>query len=108
MGSGRRNLTFLGGLDVWKEKLAQKSDFKVVRTWGKRARSWNDPEQLLEAMASISRLDSDTGPLQTYLTLSEIDARRPAGTEAVARNRAPACGTLSELRHLVSSLFRIS
>ncbi|RZU42997.1 hypothetical protein [Edaphobacter modestus] len=68
-----------GGLDVWKEKLAQKSDFKVVRTWGKHARNWNDPEQLLEAMASISRLDSDTGPLQTYLTLSEIDARRPAG-----------------------------
>jgi hypothetical protein len=68
-----------GDLTVWKENLAQKSDYKLVHTWGKRARGWNDSEQLLEAMVSISRLDSDTGPLQTYLTLSEIDDRRPAG-----------------------------
>lgn len=70
-----------GDLSVWKENLAQKSDSKVVRAWGKHARGWNDSEheQLLEAMASISRFDSDTGPLQTYLTLAEIDARRPAG-----------------------------
>jgi len=67
-----------GDLSVWKENLTQKSDYRLVKNWGKRARSWNDSEQLLEAMASLSRLDSDTGPLQTYLTLSEIDARRPA------------------------------
>jgi hypothetical protein len=68
-----------GDLSVWKENLAQKSDYKVMHAWGKRARGWNSSEQMLEAMASLSRLDSDTGPLQTYLTLSEIDARRPAG-----------------------------
>lgn len=70
-----------GGLDVWKEALAQKSEYKLVHTWAKRARGWNSPEQLLEAMASLSRLDSDTGPLQAYLTLSEIDARRPTGNK---------------------------
>jgi len=68
-----------GNLDVWKEALAQKSDFKAIRMWAKRARGWNSPEQLLEAMASLSRLDSDHGPLQSYLTLTEIDGRKPAG-----------------------------
>lgn len=67
-----------GGLAVWKEILGQKADSKLVKNWGKRARGWNNSEQLLEAMASLSRLDSDTGPLQTYLTLTEIDARRSA------------------------------
>jgi hypothetical protein len=68
-----------GDLDVWKAALAQKSDFKTTRMWAKRARGWNSPEQLLEAMASLSRLDTDTGPLQSYLTLTEIDGRRPEG-----------------------------
>jgi hypothetical protein len=68
-----------GGLDTWKAALGQKSDSKAVHTWAKRARGWNSSEQLLEAMASLSRVDSDTGPLQSYLTLSEIDARRAAG-----------------------------
>lgn len=68
-----------GDIDVWKDALAQKSDFKATHFWAKRARSWNSPEQVLEAMASLSRIDSDSGPLQNYLTLIEIDGRRPAG-----------------------------
>lgn len=67
-----------GDLSVWKEVLDQKTDYKLVRTWAKRSRNWNNPEQLLDAMASFSRLDTDSGPLQTYLTLTEIDAQRPA------------------------------
>ncbi len=67
-----------GGLNVWKEILAQKSDSKLVRTFAKRSRDWSSPEQLLEAMAALSRVDTDTGPLQSYLTLSEIDSRRLA------------------------------
>ena len=70
-----------GGLTVWKDILNEKSDAKLVRAWGKRAHGWNNPDQLLEAMASLSRLDSDTGPLQSYMTLSAIDARRPAGRQ---------------------------
>lgn len=78
-----------GNLDVWKQALAQKSDYKLVHTWAKRARGWNSPEQLLEAMASLSRLDTDTGPLQSYLTLTEIDGRRPAD-----RKLSPTAATL--------------
>lgn len=68
-----------GGLDAWKEILQRKSDSKLVRDWGRRARHWNSPEQLLEAMFAVSRADSESGLLQVYLTLSEIDRERAAG-----------------------------
>ncbi len=68
-----------GNLAVWKEILRQKSDSKVVRNWGRRAGHWERPEQLVEAMFSISRVDTDIGPLQMYLMLSEMDGRRPSG-----------------------------
>ena len=67
-----------GGLDVWKEILAQKSDSKTVREWGKRAAHMNHPEQLLEAMFAFSRVDTNETPLQQYLLFSELDASRPA------------------------------
>ncbi len=67
-----------GGVAVWKEILNDKSDSKLVHIWGKKANGWDSNEQLLEAMASLSRLESDTGPLQTYLTLCAIDSGRPS------------------------------
>ncbi|HEY4046790.1 MAG TPA: hypothetical protein VGM27_07990 [Acidobacteriaceae bacterium] len=66
-----------GNLDVWKQILNEKSDSKIVKDWGKRAHHFDKPEQLLEAMVSLSRLDSDRSPLQIYLLLSELDRARP-------------------------------
>lgn len=65
-----------GNLEVWKQILAQKSDSKNAHDWGKRARSFKRPEQLLEAMAALSRIDTDEGALQIYLMLNEVDRRR--------------------------------
>ncbi len=82
-----------GGLDVWKEILRQKTDSKIVRDWSKRARNWDHPEQLLEAMIAFSRMESDSGPLQIYLMLSELDSERSperrlsAGTVRLLANR---------------------
>jgi hypothetical protein len=67
-----------GNLEVWKQILAQKSDSKIAHDWGKRARSWKRPEQLLEGMAALSRIDTDQGPLQIYLMLNEVDRKRAA------------------------------
>ena len=69
-----------GDLETWKEIFRQKTDSKVVRNWGKRARSWNRPEQLLEGMTAVSCVESDTGPLQIYLMLSELDRGRQPGS----------------------------
>jgi hypothetical protein len=82
-----------GNLEVWKEILRQKSDSKTVRDWGKRARNWDQPEQLLEGMIALSRMESDSGPLQIYLMLSELDSRRSpekrlsSGTVLLMANR---------------------
>jgi hypothetical protein len=65
-----------GNLDVWKQILAQKSDSKVEREWGRRTRGWKRPEQLLEGMAALSRVDTEQGPLQIYLMLNEVDSGR--------------------------------
>ena len=49
----------------------------MIRDWGKRARGWNHPEQLLEGMTALSRVVTDSGPLQSYLMASELDSARP-------------------------------
>ena len=67
-----------GNLEVWKQVLRQKTESRLVREWGGRANHWNHPDQLVEAMFALSRLQTDAGPLQVYLTLNELDGtRRP-------------------------------
>lgn len=83
-----------GNLDVWKEVLRQKADFKTVHDWGKRARTWNQPEQLLDALIACSRLETDSGPLQIYLTLNELD-----------RTRSPEKRLSAETTRLLASRF---
>ena len=68
-----------GNLDAWKKILHQKYDSKMSRDWGKRSARLDTPGQLLETMFGISRVQTDVGPLQAYLLLSEMDARRPQG-----------------------------
>jgi hypothetical protein len=68
-----------GNLEVWKRVLHQKAYSDIARDWGKHAHSWNNSEQLLEALVGISRVDTEAGPLQAYLLLSELDAGRAAG-----------------------------
>lgn len=65
-----------GGVEVWREILAQKSDSKTVREWGKRAARMNRPEELMEAMFAFSRVDTETTPLAQYLLFSELESRR--------------------------------
>lgn len=65
-----------GDLEQWKEIISEKPTSKIVHNLGKRSRSWDHPDQLLEALAALSRQETDTGPLQCYLVLSEIDANR--------------------------------
>ncbi len=66
-----------GNLAVWKEILHQKTDSSVVREIGKHADRAKTPEELVQAMFSLSRAITDVGPLQMYLTFSELDAHRP-------------------------------
>jgi hypothetical protein len=67
-----------GGLPLWKEIVAHNRDSKRNREWAARAEKWDDPEQLLEGLFGLSRDLKVGAPLQVYLTLSEIDRRRPS------------------------------
>ena len=66
-----------GGLAVWKEILHQKTDSTIVRDIGKHADRVKTPDDLVQAMFSLSRAITEVGPLQMYLTLGELDVRRP-------------------------------
>jgi hypothetical protein len=70
-----------GNLEVWKEIFRRKSSSRAVRDWAKRSGDWRDPEQLLEAMMSLTRAPLADGPLQVYLQLIEIDRRRAPGSQ---------------------------
>lgn len=66
-----------GDLDTWKKFLSnQKSGSREARRWNKRTRGWTSPEQLMEAMFAFSPIQSDSGPLQVYLSLCALDSRR--------------------------------
>ncbi|RXH57237.1 hypothetical protein [Granulicella sibirica] len=68
-----------GNLEAWRQILSQHSNLKIVREYSKRSRSLDQPEQLLEEMTAFARIRTDTGPLQLYLTLCEIDRGRAPG-----------------------------
>ena len=103
-----------GSLDVWKQVLVEKSEPKLSHDLGRRARGWKRPEQLLEAMAALSRIDTDMGPLQIYLMLSEVDSRRPSDKRLTpetvlcwpASSPSSVTGTLCSQNFLTSTIPR--
>jgi len=71
-----------GGLEVWREIL-NKDNSHDSRNWV-RKHTVRTPDELLEAMFSLSRKETDAGPLQAYVALVDIDARRSAANRLSA------------------------
>jgi hypothetical protein len=96
-----------GNLDVWKKVFRQKKESKTVHDWGRRDAHWDRPGQLLEALCAITREPTDTGPLQSYLMLSEIDGRRSPEHRLRPETVAMLAGKFSEFsdQYLVFSEF---
>jgi hypothetical protein len=65
-----------GNVQVWKEIVRRQPNSKVASQWARKAGGWNNSEQLVEGMFGLSR-SLNTGPLQIFLTVSEIDRSRP-------------------------------
>ncbi len=68
-----------GSLATWTEILRDNPNSKAIRQMVKHSAAFKNAEQLAEAMFAFSRLETDTGPLQAYLYLSELDRRRGPG-----------------------------
>jgi hypothetical protein len=62
-----------GGVAVWKEVLRQKG---IIRESAKRVNGISSPDQLLQTMFALSRTKTDEGPLQKYLSISELESQR--------------------------------
>ena len=67
-----------GDANSWKEAFDRQADFKVLRDLYRRQSDWTTPEKLLERLVAAANVETDSGPLQLYLTLSAIDRGRPA------------------------------
>jgi hypothetical protein len=65
-----------GNLEVWKDILFQGQNSKLVRRSGKWAANLTAADQLVQIMFAMSRAPTDSGPLQTYMAISELDSRR--------------------------------
>jgi len=68
-----------GNLSVWKDTFRGKSHSHIEANWAQRARNWTTPEQLVQGLFAASRSPATNGPLEMYMSLSEIDRGRRAG-----------------------------
>ena len=65
-----------GSIETWNAMLAKRTELKFVHAWNKHTGSWKSAEDLADGMFTYSRLETDAGPLQAYLYLTELDHRR--------------------------------
>jgi hypothetical protein len=65
-----------GNLDVWSDILMQGQNSGLVHKWGKQKSRLTHPDQLVQIMIALSRAPTEIGPLQIYMTISELDSRR--------------------------------
>ena len=96
-----------GNVEVWKKIFRQKTDSKIIRDWGRRAAHWDHPDQLLDALFGISQVPTETGPLQSYLMLSELDGRRSPEHRLSPKTVALLAGKFSQFsdQYLIFSEF---
>jgi hypothetical protein len=65
-----------GNLEEWNDILFRGSSSSFVKKYARQNGSAKSPDQLVEVMFSLSRAPTEVGPLQVYLSLSELDCRR--------------------------------
>ena len=65
-----------GNLDVWNDILMRGQNSRLVHRWGKQTSRLTHPDQLVQVMFGLSRAPTENGPLQAYMTISELDSRR--------------------------------
>jgi hypothetical protein len=65
----------------WREAFGRDMDSKVLRDMYHRQSDWTSPDKLLERMVAAANVETDSGPLQLYMTLSAIDRGRAPGQQ---------------------------
>jgi hypothetical protein len=70
-----------GGLDVWKNLFAGKTQAKYDPKLAKAAPGWKDPEEVVEAMFGMSRKVVENEALKIFMALTDIERNRPKPLE---------------------------
>src|SRR5208283_3883834 len=65
-----------GNLQVWKEIVLEGENSSFTRKSGMRSSSLSTPDELVKVLFALSRAPTDSGPLQVYMAISELDSRR--------------------------------
>ena len=65
-----------GNLHTWSELLRSEPESRPVRSWLKHSGNLQHTNQLADALFVSARTESDYGPVQAYLCLSELDRQR--------------------------------
>jgi hypothetical protein len=65
-----------GGIKVWQDFLAQTHNANLVRRWARQDRKLGAPDDLIQTMFALSRAPTESGPLQIFMMISELDGRR--------------------------------
>ena len=65
-----------GNLEVWRDILARGHNSRLVRRWGKQSSSLAGTDHLMQVMFALSRASTESGPLQIFMAISELDRRR--------------------------------
>jgi len=65
-----------GNLAVWRDILLQAHNTNVFGKSEIKTGSLKDPDHLVQVMFALSRVPTDSGPLQIFMALSELDSRR--------------------------------
>ncbi|HEY1677364.1 MAG TPA: hypothetical protein VGG04_06655 [Candidatus Sulfotelmatobacter sp.] len=68
-----------GGIKVWQEFLGQSHNANLVRRWTRRDGKISQSDDLIQTMFALSRAPTESGPLQVFMMISEMDGRRAAG-----------------------------
>ena len=66
-----------GNLEEWNDIVFRGTNSGNLKRYVRQNGSAKSPDQLVQAMFSLSRVPTEVGPLQIYLALSELDCRRP-------------------------------
>ncbi len=86
-----------GSIAAWKQLAQDHATAKMFHNWKRRGYSPDTPDKLVEALTASTRHESEAGPLQFYLTLSELDRRRPADRKISPQIVTRLAGKFSDL-----------
>ena len=76
-----------GSLEIWKNLFVNHPEGKYDAKLSRLARSWTDPDDVLEALFALCRKSVENEPLKIFMALTDLDRNRLKPLEAATVDR---------------------